>query len=184
MLRADLYQSLRSNVDTDIRAEFEGEYEALRKRFADKHRKAIEALNEAWPRMGGSEEDLIPPTAEAPFPFAVEGQPNSQRQETTAPRNGSSPGRATIPTKIIREEVRSALQDTEVEIITQSYLKDRILQKYPDAKITSLAPAISRTLSQLTELRVLELVEKGVAGAPHKYRRRAVDVTEEFLLGP
>ena len=184
MLRADLYQSLLQKVDAEIHAEFEAEYDALKRRFADQHRKAIEALNEAWPKMGGSEEDLISPTAEAPIPSTVEEQPDNQRRETAPTRNGSSPGRTTIPTKVIREEVRSALQDADIEIITQSYLKDRILQKYPDAKITSLAPAISRTLSQFTAQGKLELIEKGVAGAPHKYRRRAVDVTEEFFLGP
>ncbi len=186
MLRADRYKSFVRDIDADIGAEFDAECDALKRKFADQRRKAIEALNEAWPKMGGSEEDLISPTAELPFVSAVERQPDDQRRESGRARNGASRGR-TVPMMVVRQEVRNALQDTKIEIITQSYLKDRLLQKYPDAKIGSLAPALSRTLSQLTEHGELELVEKGVAGAPHKYRKRAdraADSTEESLLGP
>lgn len=185
MLKADLYRSLLGSINT----EFDAELEAFTKGLESRRRKAIEALNEAWPKMGGSEEDLVLSVAEVADSSPVKHKADGQRQEVAPTRNGSSPKR-TIPTATIREEVQNALLGAEGEIITQGYLRERILRKYPDAKVGSLAPAISRTLSQLTERGELELVERGVAGAPHKYRKkrgqaeeaRQARETEETLL--
>lgn len=176
MLSARLYESLLQDI--------EAEFEARKRNLENDRRKAIEALNEAWPKMGGSEEDLKLLEMEAAIPSPVEEPPAEETtadepRETAPARNGdSSEAGRTINMAIIREEVRKALLDTDTDIITQTDLKDRILKKYPDAKIASVAPSISRCLSQMTDRGELELVERGTASKPHKYRktRRAAEV--------
>lgn len=163
MLSASLYITLRQDI--------EAEFEARKRTLDEERRKAIEALNEAWPKMGGSESDLTNVVTEAASFSPVEPQADERTREVTSKRNGS-PSERTVPSSVIREEVREALSDTETDIITQTDIKKRVLEKYPDAKIGSLRPAISRSLSQLTEQGELELVGRGVTrNEPHRYRK-------------
>jgi hypothetical protein len=165
VLRGELYKSLLRNI--------EAEFEARQRDLESERRKAIEALNEAWPKMGGSEQDLIPVGVAATVSSPVEEREGDQWQEAgeAAPtRNGASPGR-TIHMSVIREEVLKALSESDSDIVTQPELKERIMDKYPDADVARVASAISRCLTQLTKRGDLELVEKGRARAPHKYRK-------------
>lgn len=159
-LAPELYKSLRQNIETDFDDQ-ERELEARR-------RKAIEVLNEAWPKMGGSEEDLR--TLAAELEASTQSPVSSSLGETAVQFNGSM-GR-TIPMKEIQKEVQSFLAETDIHaIVTQTEIKDRIVEKYPDAKIPSVRSAISHFLSDLVEQGELKLVEKGKAGKPNKYRK-------------
>lgn len=179
VLSADLYKSLLRDI--------EAEFEVRRKDLESNHRKAIEALNEAWPKMGGSKNDLESLEVETTTSTSVERSPATERAEdqpqaVEPERNGAPSGR-TIHMTVIGEEVDNAISDGNADEITQTDLKERILKKYPDAKVASLAASISRRLSQLTEQGRLELVEKGTASRPHKYRVKR-NPPERNLLGP
>ncbi len=179
MLSVDLYKSLLRDIET--------EFEVRKKDLENSRRQAIEALNEAWPKMGGSKEDLKSFEVEAVASTPVERPPVKERTEdqpqaVESERNGASSDRA-IPMTVIGEEVDKAISDDDANEITQTALKERILKKYPDAKVASLAASISRRLSQLTEQGRLELVERGTASRPHKYRVKR-NSPERNLLGP
>lgn len=182
MFRANLYKSWLQDIET--------ESEARRKDLENDRRKAIEALNEAWLKMGGSERDLVSISAEDAAstvdeaPPTQEGTHNQLREtvEAAPTRNGTSSGR-TIHMTTIRKEVLGALSDMEADVITQPEIKDRVLDKYPDANAARAASAISRALTQLTERGELELIQRGTARAPHKYRKVNKE-TGAGLLGP
>lgn len=185
-LRVQLYQSLRQDIDSELDAEFDTELEALKKelekKFEDKRRKAIEALNEAWPKMGGSEKDLALFTTEAQEPFITETT-RTDAEEIEPTSNGSSVGR-TIPMVTLREEAWKVLQDPEIDIVTQPDIRERILDKYPDAKVQSVRSVISMYLNTLAKQGDIELVEQGKAGSASKYRAKKRNEEEVGLLGP
>jgi hypothetical protein len=166
-LGPNLYKSIRQKIDADFDVE-QSELDARR-------RKAIEALNEAWPKMGGSEEDLKTLSTEA---FGRKGSAVVSSREPVPQSNGSA-GR-TVPMKAIGVEVENFLDEVGTGMITQTEIKDRVLSKYPDAKMPSVRSAISHFLSDLTKQGKLELVEKGKAGSPHKYRKRNVRELDMF----
>jgi len=186
MLSTDLYKSLLRDI--------EAEFEARQRDLESERRRAIEALNEAWPKMGGSERDLVSTAVdvavaeavsstveESPIEEGAHDQPQEPGEDLPA-RNGASSGR-TIHMTLIREEVLRALSDTEADVITQPEIKERVLDKYPDANVARAASGISRALTQLTKRGELELVERGTARAPHKYRKTNKE-KEVDLLGP
>lgn len=186
VFRTDLYKSWLQKLEAEI--------EDRRKDLENDRREAIEALNEAWLKMGGSEQDLVSIAADdevedvasssVKAPPAQKGAHNQLREtgENVPARNGTSEG-STIHMKTIRREVLAALSDMESDIITQTEIKARLLDKYPDANVARAAAAISRALTQLTERGELELVERGIAREPHKYRKTDRE-TEVDLLGP
>src|SRR5215212_7793857 len=97
-LSADLYRSLRQDIET--------EFEARRRELEDARLKAIEVLNEAWPKMGGSEQDVAALAAEVRDSLADEIA-TSTAQDPTYTLNGSSVSK--VSTKAIREEIESLL---------------------------------------------------------------------------
>ncbi len=173
-LSPKLYKSLRQNI--------EAEFEARIRELENQRREAVKALNEAWPKMGGSAEDLSSFDIETKIPSAaIENEGSDTPRGTVDAENG-------LPSQIvsmtaIRQEVDNVLSDDRVDIVTQSEIKERILQKYPRAKIPSVRSAISHFLGDLTTRGDLELIEKGRAGSPNKYRKTGKS-TEANLLGP
>jgi hypothetical protein len=170
-LSVELYKALRQNI--------EAEFEARIRELEVQRREAITALNEAWPKMGGSEEDLASFEIDTTLPPAVEG--SRVNMETAPAANGSSS--RTVPMKVVRQEVNDVMSDERIHIVTQSEIKERILKKYPNSKVPSVRSAISHFLKDLTEGGALELIEKGQAGAPNKYRKTG-RTTEASVLGP
>jgi hypothetical protein len=168
MLRVRYYKSWRQDI--------EAEFEARRRELEDERLKAIKALNEAWLKMGGAEEDLTAPTVEVKDSSPEEVTADAPQEG--APTLNGSPGRA-VPMDVIREEIQSVLSDPVTESITQPEVKDRVLKRYPDAKIANIRTAISRLFKQQVEQGELELIEKGLAGAPNKYRKVTQQVEEE-----
>ncbi len=79
------------------------------------------------------------------------------------------------------------MDDANVEIVTQTEIKNNLLREYPDAKLPSVRSAIANELLALREQGYIELVEEGRAGQPNKYRKvgRAMEAsTEANLLEP
>lgn len=165
-LGPELYKSLRQNIEADFDAQ-------IRELEVRRH-KAIEVLNEAWPKMGGSEEDLRTLAAELE---ASTKDTVASSGEAVSQSNGST-GR-TIPMKVVQDEVESYLSGTDTQIVTQTEIKDRLLSKYPNAKVPSIRSAISHFLSGLVEQGELELIEKGRAGKPNRYRKTAQKEAKE-----
>jgi len=171
-LSVNLYESLRRDI--------EAEFEARKRELDDQRREAIRVLNEAWPKMGGSAEDLLSFQMESTIPTRSIA-PKPSVYGDAAPEDNGSSGR-TVPMKDVRQEVDAVMLDEQTDIITQTEIKDRVLQKYPDAKVPSIRSAISHFLSALTKSGDLELIEKGTGGSPNKYRKTRRS-TEAGLLG-
>lgn len=172
-LSVTLYEKLRRDIEAD--------FEARKRELEGQRREAIKALNEAWPKMGGSKEDLLSFEMETTIAARpVSSKPNAYGDAAPA-ANGSS-GR-TVSMKAVRQEIDDVMSDEQIDIVTQSEIKERILKKYPDAKVPSIRSAISHFLGDLTKGGTLELVEKGKAGTPNRYRKTGKTV-EANLLGP
>jgi hypothetical protein len=165
-LSSELYSALRQNI--------EDEFAARKRELEEQRRQAILALNEAWPKMGGSEEDLASLASVGGVATGrssgVAGVAVVRAPRGGAPTPNGEPGR-TIRRSVIEAEIEDVLSDEEIVVVTQTDIKDRILAKYPDAKVHSLRSAISHYLSELAKRGQLELVEKGKAGRPSKYRK-------------
>lgn len=147
----------------------ERRFEIRQKRLDTERRQAIEALNEAWPKMGGSAEDIARFAAYQEAPPQIEKAVVHPPQDDAPTLNGSS--ERTVPMKAVRRATEDILNDEATEIITQSLIQDRLLAEFPDAEIQPLRVSISRLLRQLKELNVLALVEEGRGGAPNRYRK-------------
>ena len=174
-LKRDLLENFLRDINADFEAQLNERMEEVRKELELSRRKAIEALYDTWPRMGGSRDDLDVLKAEldrGTGSLAISGQKNGRQ-------SGQAQGGITIPMRVIQEEIQQVLAEADsADLITQSQIKDRILEKYPDAKLPSVRTAISHYLSDLTKRGGLELVEKGKAGTPHKYRKSNVRMKE------
>ena len=167
-LNRNLLESFLRDIDADFQTQLNTRMEEVKKELEVNRRKAIEALYKAWPQMGGSEKDLDILAAELETPLgdsAFDTRKNGRQSK-------SSEGR-TIPMDVIRREVLEVLAHTAYNgFVTQTEIKDRILNEYPDAKVPSVRSAISRLLSDHLERGELELVEEGKAGSPNRYRKR------------
>lgn len=150
-----------------VRQKIESGFEARRKRLEAECRQAIETLNEAWPKMGGSKEDIarFERYHEAPVPDEDTGVPSPQSH--SAVFNVSY--KSAVPMRYVRRVTQDVLDDDEIEIVTQSVIQNRLLAEYPDAEIQPLRVSISRLLRELKEQDKLILIEEGRGGAPHKY---------------
>lgn len=73
---------------------------------------------------------------------------------------------------IVREQAQKVLADPNVDVITQTVLKQSVLRAYPDVKASSLRRAISKVLNELVEQGKLELADRGTGGSLHKYSKR------------
>jgi hypothetical protein len=177
-LSSQLYQTLRQNI--------EEEFAARKRELEEQRRQAILALNEAWPKMGGSEKDLSSQVAAEGVAtgrsFAVGRADVLPRSQGGVPASNGEAGR-TIPKSIIEAEIQDVLSDQDIDFVTQSDVKDRILDKYPDAKVHSVRSAISHSLSEMAKNGELKLVERGQAGRPSIYRKKS-NGPEVGLLGP
>jgi hypothetical protein len=169
-LSVKLYKSLRRDI--------EAEFEARKRELEDQRREAVRVLNEAWPKMGGSKEDLASFQIETAL---AESDKTSANTESGPVVSGSYS--RTVPMKTVRQEIDTVMADGGIDVLTQSEIKERLLKKYPDAKVPSIRSAISHFLSELTKEGDLELIEKGRAGSPNKYRKTRRS-TEENLLDP
>ena len=172
-LSVKLYESLRRDI--------EAEFEARKRELEDQRREAVRVLNEAWPKMGGSTEDLASFDMETALGTLTESSKNHTRKHDAPIANGSYS--RTVPMKTVRQEVDAVMSDERINIVTQSEIKARLLEKYPDAKVPSIRSAISHFLSELTDEGELDLMEKGRAGSPNKYRKTRGS-TEALELGP
>jgi hypothetical protein len=172
-LSVQLYESLRRDI--------EAEFEARKRELDDQRREAIRVLNEAWPKMGGSAEDLLSFKMEKTILARPAAPKPSAFGDGASEADGSS-GR-TVSMKAVRQEVDAVMLDERTDIITQTEIKDRILEKYPDAKVPSIRSAISHFLSALTKSGDLELIEKGSGGSPNRYRKTRRS-TEALDLAP
>lgn len=146
----------------------------------DRRNRAIEALNDAWPKMGGSEEDIAAYTPQERKAYA--GRSSNDSHSADPIRNGAT-NDAVVPMRVIREVEQNVFLDNDLEIVTQTDLKDRVLSIYPNGKIPSIRSAISHLLNDRVKRGEYELIEKGIAGAPNKYRKTG-KAREENLLGP
>jgi hypothetical protein len=177
-LKRDLLESFLRDINHDFQAQLDARMEEIRKELEVERRKAIEGLYNVWPQMGGAKEDLDVLATELEMPVSdtsLEARRNGRQSK-------GSQGERTIPMNMIRQEIQGVLANTEYNSeVTQTYIKDRILSEYPDAKVPSLRSAISRLLSGYVERGELELLEKGKAGSPNRYRKKR---TEGNLLEP
>jgi hypothetical protein len=167
-LSVTLYEKLRRDIDA--------EFEARKRELESQRREAVKALNEAWPKMGGSTEDLLSFEMETTISARSTSDKPNVYGDAAPVVNGSYS--RTVPMKDVRHEVDAVILDERMDIITQTEIKDRILEKYPDAKVPSIRSAISHFLSAMTKNGDLELIEKGTGGSPNKYRktRRSADL--------
>ena len=100
-------------------------------------------------------------------------------QQVQAKPNGA--GGRTIPTEVIKRYVGEVIHDPNVEIVTQTEIKDRLLREFPDAKLPSVRSGIANELYALRQTGHLELVEKGRAGQPNKYRETGKPMEANLL---
>jgi hypothetical protein len=177
-LKRDLLQSFLRDINNDFQAQLDARMEEIRKELEVERRKAIEGLYKVWPQMGGAKRDLDVLAAE----LAVPESDSSLEARKNGRQSKGSHGERTIPMNVIRQEIEEVLANSEYNgEVTQTEIKDRILSEYPDAKIPSVRSAISRLLSGYVERGELELLAKGKAGSPNRYRRKR---TEGNLLEP
>lgn len=191
-LDGNLYKSLVRNIDAQIEADLEAHIQACiddcKKEAEEKRHKAIKALNEAWPTMGGSEEDLVAFAAEVGT-LSLSNEAEVDSSQEAASRNGSLNNAANKD--VVEQELRDVLSDPEISIITQTEIRNRILDKYHNLNEASVRAAVNLHLRELTDQGKLELAEKGRAGRPSKYRKKVkkaeaeeTTVEEVGLLGP
>jgi hypothetical protein len=177
-LKRDLLESFLRDINIDFQAQLDTRVEEIRKEIDIERRKAIEALYNVWPQMGGAKKDLDVLAAELETPM---GDTSLETRRDGRQPTGSG-GQRTIPMDVIRREIQEVLANTEPNgEVTQTEIKDRILSEYPDAKIPSVRSAISRILSSHLKQGELELMEEGKAGTPNRYRKKR---TEGSLLEP
>lgn len=207
-LDGNLYKSLVRNINAQSEADLEARIQACiddcKNEAEEKRRNAIKALNEAWPKMGGSEEDLVTFVGES----EVESEASSltdrvgvDSPQDAAPLNGSL-GTASLNDsfngslnhaankEVVEQELRNVLSGPAIGIITQTEIRNTILDKYPNLNEASVRSAVNLHLRELAEQGILELVEKGKAGRPSQYRKKVeeadverVEVEEVGLLG-
>lgn len=176
-LKRDLLESFVRDIDANFQAEVDARMKEVRRELEVDRRKAIEALYKAWPQMGGSEKDLDVLTVELQAPLDGLSSESSGND-----RQSKRSGGQTVPMNVVRQEVQEVLEQAEYDVVvTQTEIKDRIVDKYPDAKIPSVRSAISRLLSGYLEQGELELVEEGKAGAPNRYRKKRREVEATIL---
>lgn len=157
-----------------VRRKIEAGFETRLKRLEVERRRAIETLNEAWPKMGGSTKDITRFEAyEEAVPHGESTVVNHPRDDSPAPNSSFE---RTVPMKAVRRATQDVLDD-EIEVITQTVIQDRLLREHPDAEIQPLRVSISRLLRELKEQNKLILIEAGRGGVPNKYRKnRDVEV--------
>lgn len=154
-----------------IQAKFEAEV----KQAEEQRDKDIEDAHRWWLEHGGSEQDFATPPDEIAIPPVDDSPPVDDRTVARVPRrtrartNGS--GGRTISKSVVQKFVREVMDDPDVEAISQTVIKDRLLREYPDAKIPSVRSAITNELTELRGQGRLELVEQGRAGTPNKYKK-------------
>ena len=92
------------------------------------------------------------------------------RRNVTA-TNGST--RNIVSRDTVLTYVHKVMGDPTVDIVTQTEIKDRILEHYPVSEdyLNSLRIQIVTSLNELEGQGYLELVERARAGKPHKYRK-------------
>lgn len=184
---ADFYKSTVQRIDAEIEADLEIRIQACvedcKKQAEEKRRNAIEAFNEAWPKMGGSKEDLVAFVAESKTPSSS-GTVEVDSSREVASRNGSLNQPANKD--IVEQELRDVLSGPEIGIITQTGIRKRVLDKYPNRNEDSVRAVVNLYLSELVQQGKLEVVEKGKAGRPSKYRKKVMDTKTERVnpLGP
>jgi hypothetical protein len=171
-LKRDLLESFLRDINIDFQAQLDTRVEEIRKEIDIERRKAIEALYNVWPQMGGAKKDLDVLAAELETPIgdtSLEARKNGRRATGVG-------GQRTIPMDVIRREIQKVLANTEYNgEVTQTEIKDRVLSEYPDAKVPSVRSAISRLLSGYVERGELALLEKGKAGSPNRYRKKKME---------
>jgi hypothetical protein len=168
-LNRNLLESFLRDIDADFQSQLDTRMEEVRKELEENRRKAIKALYNAWPQMGGSKKDLDVLAAE------LEAPPEDSTLKTRKDgRSRNTQGR-TVPMDALRRHVHEVIAQTEDNgTITQSQIKDRVLSEYPDGKVPSVRSGISRILNDYLERGDLALEEEGKAGAPNKYRKQNV----------
>ena len=154
-----------------VDAEYATAVTEAEKRRAEKY----DRIRSWWlEEQNGTEQDLAfvsnmvstsPVTEEPVAETPVTRKPRRSRAKT----NGA--GGRTIPKEVIQRFVQEVMTDPNVEVITQTEVKVRLLREYPDAKVPSVRSAITNELAALKEQGELELAEEGRAGQPNKYRK-------------
>lgn len=142
----------------------------------------------AWwvEKFGGSGEDFPnapkETNATSPSEHAISSVP---QEESKVAANGSA-GRSasqngqTVPQKAVWGYVDGTLADPNVEIISQTVVRERVVRDYPEAKLPSIRSAIANRLTELNKQGKLELVEESRGGEPNKFRRTEAG-RREFL---
>lgn len=140
-----------------------------------------EHVHQIWLGLEGSEEvwaSIAAKATEAVTVEPTEKQETQQRQVRPRSRRASSSGGTKVSRSMVNEYVEGVLADPEIEIITQTEIKARILQNHPDSKVHSLRSAIHMRLNELIDEGRLVKLETGKAGSPSKYVRARADSTE------
>lgn len=134
-------------------------------------REAIEALDSLRAVFGGSEGGPAVSAIRTGV-AATNGHSSSHtpQETTTVPRDS---GRNIVSKDTVLVYVHKVMGDSTVDIVTQTEIKDRILANQPVSKnyLNSLRVLIVTHLNELMEQGYLELLEKGRAGQPNKYRK-------------
>ena len=170
-LGLDDYKSLRHKI--------EARFEARMKRLAVERRQAIETLNEAWPKMGGSTKDITD------FEAREETLPQDEGMIIHNPQDDNSINgsyKYTVGMKHVRRGAQGVFDNDDIEVVSQTIIKDKLLAEYPNADVQSLRVSISRLLRELEQQNKLILIEEGKGGAPNKYRKNKE--TEATILDP
>jgi hypothetical protein len=163
-LNLDDYKAFRRRIETG--------YAALQKRIDVERHQAIEALNEAWPKMGGSEKDIARFEKYHEAPSRGESTVTHDPKHEVSTLNGSyKRSSTTIPMNDVRKAALDVWADDEIETITQTIIQHRVLAEYPHADVQRLRVYISRLLRELEGQNMITLIEKGKGGNPSKYRK-------------
>lgn len=183
-LNAQRYKSLREDVESGFDLREKDLREQLRA-LESERLEAVKLLNETWPKLGGSEEDIVAFESGQPVP-SINGQDanGTTQGQDDAPAPGRLIGRFSgVQGPLVDRYVQRVMADPEIVIVTQTEIKDRILADFHVNKgaLNSLRVSITMRLNELVERGYLELVEKARAGQPNKYRKTGVP-TEAKLL--
>lgn len=160
-LDPEKYKALLRDADAAIEAQIRREFEPRRHRVWDH-------IHQVWLDLGGSEEAWDALVADALSGSSAARDIRSQDTKHRSPRTNSSAG-SRVSQAVIQKYVDDAIADPDLEIVTQTEVKDQVLRDYPDAKVHSVRSAISTRLSELAREGELVLLEQGKAGSPSKY---------------
>ena len=167
MLRRVLYDKMKADIEND--------FEIRRRALELERERALKAFDKFWADAGGEEpppHDTLGEAASEKLWEAFNGASNVVQEDWGSHRrNFLARYNAALASKpSIKAEVLEILAEMRDRTITQTEVRERYMERYPDVEAAKIRPSISHALRNLKDAGVLNLVEEGVAGAPHKYR--------------